>query len=292
MAKKTVGIEALLTWAFRGELPKAQCDGTGLPALTGGFDPISAWVGDGAPEVVSDGRLNAYGLMPDRYASAEPHPDAIAVFRAVQGLADCALEMPEGWNPFADMPGAAWGARCAAEALNRLIARPALLVRKHAILGGVPDWGAQAQAPVERKVMERGQVKWFRQVQVTDSLGLPMTIEMDGRDRLRRRPFPDAYTKTEIVPDPVPLAILRAEYQLWRAALDVVAFDLIEACALQAHDVEVSALPWSPWIEGWHVQSAPRELPVVGWSGDLSRPKPVRAGRRGPRWSGEAKKLA
>lgn len=271
--KKRVGIESLLVWAFRDELPKAQCDGPALPVLVNGSDPIVAWVGDGAPEQVSDGRQNAYGLMPDRYASDEPHPDAVTVFRAVQRLADCALDMPADWNPFADMPAAAWAAPTAEEALRRLVARPALLIRKHALLGGMPDWGREAPVPVERPVTENGKVKWFRQVDVVDSLGLPMTIEMDGYNRRSGRPYPGAYTKTEVVPDPVPLAVARAEYQLWRAALDVICDDLADAGGLAAHDVAPSVLAWEPWFDGGRLGDLPRILPVAGWAGDVSRQK-------------------
>src|SRR5688500_9952509 len=100
--KKRMTIEALLRWAYRDELPKAQAPGGSLrPAGFGG-----AWGGieryGELLTVIDHGLENRYGLVPDLSATTEPHPDAIRIGDAVQALDAFPLNLPDGWNPLTD----------------------------------------------------------------------------------------------------------------------------------------------------------------------------------------------
>jgi hypothetical protein len=259
MAKKTVDIEALVRWAYRDELPKA--------AATPGRLAVGFKTGWGGVErygellaVIDEPDVrNRFGLFPDRFADGEPHDDAVRVHDAVMALQSCEMAMPEGWNPIADMgdlgpEGPAAVARALAgltlitekgdAVLRRSVSR---LVIRHAILGGCPAW--EGDVPARRLVTAQGgKVRWFRRVLVTvEGAFGPVCeeVELDGFDPKRREPFPDAYTKTILDPDPEPVVQGRAEYELWRAALDILAEDLDGA--LDAHDVRPSARSARPW---------------------------------------------
>ncbi|MFG1246781.1 hypothetical protein [Xanthobacter flavus] len=258
MGRKTVDIEALLRWAYREELPKAAAAGSrlvvGFKTGWGGverFGELLAVIDE--PDI-----RNRYGLVPDGTASTDPHPDAVRVHDAVMALRRCELEVPEDWNPIADMgdlgpEGAAAVVRGlagmtiindkGARVLRRSVAR---IVIRQAILGGAPDW--EGETPERHVVCAHGKPQWFRrEVVVTDGAFGPASheIEVDGFNHSRRMPYADAYTKMVLDPDPAPVVQGRAEYELWRGALDLLAEDLAEG--LEAHKVlpsDRSARPW------------------------------------------------
>lgn len=256
---KRMDIEALLRWAYRDELPKAAAGGERLVVgFKTGWGGVERY-GELLTVIDEPDIRNRYGLVPDRFATTEPHPDAERVHDAVMYLRRCAMNVPDGWNPISDMgdmgpEGVAAVARGLTAmtfvtdrgdtVLRRSVVR---LVIRQAILGDCPAW--EGEAPVRRTVTAQGgKVRWFRRVvQVSDGAFGPaqQEIEVDGFDHKRRRPFPDAYTKTILDPDPVPVVQGRAEYELWRAALDLLVEDL--PGALEAHKVTASSRSYRPW---------------------------------------------
>jgi hypothetical protein len=264
--KKPIEIEKLLAWTFREELPKAGA----ARALTGiGFGRAHRAVekfGEYLTLIDCDG-INRFGVVSDLMALEEPDGDAIAVFEAVTALDEIEVELPEGWNPLADMDGIdAELPGLLARALDRVTvvdaagARrmkvgPGAIVTRHAIMGDAPCW--QAEQP-ERKIVvgAKGAPAWFRMITVETSDG-PKRQEVDGYDQKGKRPFPGAYRKTFLDPDPLPAALARAEYEVWHSALDYLAAVL--AGELQRFDVLPTARPARPWEEAGLIE--PRILP-------------------------------
>jgi hypothetical protein len=252
--KKPIEIEKLLAWTFREELPKAGA----ARALTGiGFGRAHRAVekfGEYLTLIDCDG-INRFGVVSDLMAMEEPDADAIAVFEAVTALDEIEVELPEGWNPLGDMDGIeAELPGLLARALDkvtvidaagarRMKVGPGAIVTRHAIMGDAPCW--QADQP-ERKVVlgAKGTPAWFRSITVETSDG-PMAQEVDGYDQKGKRPFPGAYRKTFLEPDPLPAALARAEYEVWHSALDYLAAVLDGE--LERFDVLPSARPSRPW---------------------------------------------
>lgn len=279
---RAIDIEALVRWAYRDELPKAaSVAGEGLAfGFRSGWGGVERY-GELLAVVQEPDIRNRYGLVPDFTATGEPHPDAVAVHEAVEALATLEFVQPEGWNPLSDMgdlgiDGPAAVARGLARLLvvedargadvalsrdlrsaavkdgvargQRLVLRrsPARLVIRQAILGGCPPW--EAEAPERCVVMEYGKPKWFRRVvQVSDGAFGPASHEMevDGFDAKRRRPFPDAYQRFILDPDPADAVHARAEYEIWIAALGVLVEDL--AGQLHAHAPTPPTRATRPW---------------------------------------------
>lgn len=255
---KTIGIEAFLTWAYREELPKAEAPGSGEGAIVmgNGWDSV-AQQGELMAECVSDGRPNSYGVIPlSAWYGSPPHPDAFAAHAAVCDLAKVELDVPNGWAPLAHLgltpeeaddavrrallrvavrQGDIWRLRC----------KPAELVRRFAILGGAPCW--QTDVPKRRFVSANGKPLWFRMIQLTNHLGRQETREVEGRNPRTKRPYPGAYRRTVLEPDPVFAAIDRAEYEVWHAALGLLVEVLNEPGVLVAHQLSPSLAPARPW---------------------------------------------
>lgn len=262
--KKRIDIEQLLRWAYRDELPKEHAS-VGLRVAGYG----AAWGGIeryGELLTLVDGSENRWGVVPDFSATVVPHPDAIRVGEAVAALDALVLDLPEDWNPLGDWRSLGDEAgRAVARAMNaetyvtrdgvrQLKTRPSRLIRKHAVLGGAPCWQfEEPQAKVE--CGSNGKPKWFRRTVVMIEEGDPekgikpvyREVEVNGTQR-DGHPHPDAYQKTYYDPDPAEIVVARAEYEVWRAALDVLAIDLEG----QWHDHEVihSQRPWRPWETG------------------------------------------
>lgn len=257
---KTIGIEAFLSWAYREELPKAEA-GTGQAltgalggTLAGGWDAVSRQ-GELMAETVRDGRVNAFGVLPLSIDCGPPHPDALVAHKAVSALDRWDIGLPEDWDPLADMHLSEADRRDAvARAMPRIVVgregvarfrqRPAELVRHHAIMRSAPGW--EAQAPVSKFVLgANGKPAWFRRVTATEGM-TTFEREVDGFNPRSQRPWPGAYKKTYLDPDPAFAAADRAEYEVWHAALAQVCETLAEA-ALSDHRVLPSARPGRPW---------------------------------------------
>lgn len=252
---KTIDIEAFLTWAYRDELPKAETRGAvvaGLGASSGGWDAISRQ-GELMAEMVSDGRLNRYGVMPLPIDCGPPHPDALTLHEAVAQLAGMDLDVPDDWSPLeglglspdeqADAIGRAMPRIASIEGeRTRLRFKPAELVRRYAILRSAPSW--EFATPKARYVSAHGRPLWFRKVPV-EIRGLVYEQEADGYNERAKRPFPTAYRKTVLDPDPALAVIDRAEYEVWHDSLAL----LVELLGESLHDHRLLPCPRParPW---------------------------------------------
>lgn len=253
---RIIDVEEALRWAYRDELPKAPRTGAGPMGVGEGWSAMAAF-GQYLTDI--DDQRNGFGCVPDFTATTGPHPDAVAIFDVVQALDTIGpVDMPEDWAPIPDLGelGPA-GADVVQRGLEKLISvdadgnerlrkTPRQLVEFHAMVGGRPEW--VGDKPVRRLVMEHGKPKWFRKVEIQCPGGHPYEIEVDGRDPRRKRPFPDAYRKEYLDPDPAEVVYDRALYQVWHAALGVVAADL--AGRLQDMRLIGPAAPAEPWIAG------------------------------------------
>lgn len=256
---KKIGIEAFLAWAYRDELPKAETTGSGDWPIgsAGGWDAVSRQ-GELMADMVSDGRINSYGVvpLPASYGSA-PHPDAVTLHAAVSELAGMELVVPEDWLPLGGlslsrseqleavrraMPRVAVAGR---DGLPRFKQKPAELLRRHAILGGTPEW--EFDRPKARFVSAHGKPLWFRQQQIEDAFGKLHMVEVDGYNARSGRPYAGAYRKTVLVPDPAAAVPMRAEYEVWHAALGMVVETLSASGALFDHVVSNTDRPARPW---------------------------------------------
>lgn len=270
-------IEAAIRWAIRDELPKSR----DLARHSGPVLATPGWVGRGLLGVRIDdsARLNRYGVVPFEGVDADPHPAAIALMSVVDALDDLVLDF-EGWAAFDDWPADGDEARALTEAsargLGRLLsvdtagaARLAAgvsgILRRSAVLG--PPGGWAAERPEWREVSTiDGRRKWFRMVDQPcawnddgDAVSWER-VEVDGWNARQRRAGADAYTRMALHPDPRPVAEARAEWQIWRAALDVAAEaargavfegegDTVSLADLGL-SVSDSARPWRPWSDG------------------------------------------
>lgn len=260
--KTSIDIEDLLTWAYRVELPKVPAAPVSPSALTPGWSSMGHFaellaVVDGA-----DVR-NVFGVTPDRTALTGPHDDALRVAAAVDALDGLLVDAPADWWPFGDMAAPdAWGEvgrKVVADVLERMCVAgeagarwfkhsPAWLVRKHAMVATCPDW--EAETPEYRLVRGgNGKAKWFvkrlvAQV-VNDEIVAYAEHEGDGYCASRKRPFPDAYHKMELVPSPFYAACDRAEYEVWHAGLVVLADALRDS--LSVHRVTGPRRAARPW---------------------------------------------
>jgi hypothetical protein len=254
-------IEALLRWAYRDELPK-EAAGSGI----GPIGCASAWGGVeryGELMTLIDAPENRWGVVPIG-GSETPHPDAVRIGEAVLALDGYEVTLPDGWEPLADLRGLgpdgerlldacvvrAWDrvTMLAADGRARVLREKISgLVRRCAILGRAPCWEADAPR-VETVKGERGRERWFRRVVLTDMHGMPYEAEVDGYDHRAKRPYADAYRKHVLEPDPLDAAIGRAQYEVWVAALDLLAAEL--AGRLEAFEPLPANHPARPWETG------------------------------------------
>ena len=253
--KRVMDVERALRWAFCEELPKTPRAGPpmgfqlGWGGVTRALDELSL----AAPE-------NRFGLVPDLLAERGPDEDALRLFEAVQSLDDWGLSLPDDWAPLEDLPEAGALGQAAinralerisfvtAQGERRLKLRPSQLLRRHAILGGCPDYEFDDR-PKKRPVMANGKVKWFRrEVIICDGAFGPSSfeIETEGYDARRARPYADAYRKDELWPDPLETVISRAEYEIWLASLHALVGELDGRLARIS--VQPSQRPARPWM--------------------------------------------
>lgn len=262
---RAIGIEEVLRWAYRDELPKVTQT---VRAHVGPLQFGQAWGGVeryGELLTLIDAPENMWGVVPDFTATTDPHPDAVMVAEAVADLDGLDIDLPDDWYPLADLGdlgalGAAAVSRATgrlflvdADGRRRLRSTPRRLVVKHAIMGGSPVWEADVPA-LKVECGANGRAKWFERVMVTTETG-SMEVEVDGYDAKRHAPRPGAYRKEFLDPDPADAAISRGEYEVWHAALGVLVEEL--AGRLTSRDVAPCPRPVRPW-EGTPI--APRRV--------------------------------
>jgi hypothetical protein len=256
--KRRLGIEELLRWSYRNELPKEAAPRRDVlpPGIVLGWIRMGKFLENLA--VIDHAVLNRYGLLPDEAALSGPHPDAVRVGECVKELDEFELGLPEGWDPFGDlgdMDGMREGA--VAEVLERLVARgddgkgriktpPSILIRKYAILGGCPVWAAEI--PEVKFISSHGMPKRFvKKLIVDEETGASYEIEVDGLSKKSRRPLANAYRKRYLDPSPVDAGVARGEYEIWRSALDVMA-KMLDG-ALESFEIVRCVRSRRPWEE-------------------------------------------
>ena len=274
-------IERALEWTYREELPKEAATGwlAGAgPSMPGGGKILARL---GVHGTVIGGRANMFGLVPDLSAASGPHPAALMLHELVCGLAALEVDL-DGWSAFPDLAGlpdeaapllASASARGLDVTIDRRQARalPELL-RLRAIVGVSAGWMLHEPPRLAAVTCPRtGRDKWFvreERAVAWDDDGEPVRFEMVETDQVWldpkncRRLKPGAYRKYEMRPSLDSVAIARAEWQVWRAALDVLAdtitageWDVItdgRRCRRvwpQGIVVRPSALPSAPWLQ-------------------------------------------
>lgn len=247
---KTTTITELLAWAFCQELCKVGSGGDGLTTVS-----ISSWSLTRDMAVLGtliDRSPNIFGVIPGFIEDGEPHPDALAVGKAVKALDQIGFEIPDGWMPFPEFDDphgliAAEVARVVAEVRlkgDRLGGRHLVtLVTGAAILGRGPDWSCDA--PKFRMVEMRGEPQWFVRKTTTDALGRAYEYEANGFDPLKRRPRKGAYRKYELSQMMRGDILSRLDWQLWQDALVFLANHLDGK--LKAHRIGAFVPDRQPW---------------------------------------------
>lgn len=212
---KTVSVQKLLEWAFNEELPKAQRENGG------GFGPAADfWSRFAELGTLVDVSVNAFGVVPDFSGEGDPHPDAVAVAKAVAGIGP--VEMPEDWFPFPDWREALWPlAREAVAEWRREQGGPREIlpiVISSAVLRRSPAW--ECDEPKAAIVLRNGRPAWFARETRRDRLtGEDVAVEVDGMNRRTGRPVNGAYRKHALNPDPRAAILDRADYAAWRSVL-------------------------------------------------------------------------
>lgn len=271
-------ISAALKWAWTDELPKEPSGGTPPPGTQSAWDAVTRF---GEHMSMVDRQPNRYGCIPFDRADF-PHPDAIRIANAVSAMADLDINVPDGWNPLPEVIDAdraladiavrdALDKVTAADDDGRLFFRIHLdaLIIRHVIIGDEPDWQLDV-APVRKLVGNgRGGPKWFIKSTVPQVIGTNpdgsdriehVPIERDGWSVRSQRPLPGAYQKHFLDPDPVPVIVERAKYEVWCSALSYLCDQL--AGKLDTIRLERDRRPLRPWAgDSGNGDRPPRILP-------------------------------
>ncbi len=247
---KTTTITELLAWAFCQELCKVGAGGDGLTAVA-----MSNWSMTRDMAVwgtLIDRSPNLFGVIPGFIEEGAPHPDAIAVGKAVKALAAVGFEVPEGWMPFPEFEDP-YG--LIAVEVDRVVADVRLkgdrlggrhlvtLVTGAAILGRGPDWSCDQ--PKFRMVHMRGEPQWFVKRTAKDALGRVYEYEANGFDPVKRRPRKGAYRKYELSQMLRGDVLSRLDWQLWQDALGFLS-ERLEG-RLKAHRIAPFFPDRQPW---------------------------------------------
>lgn len=222
-------IEELVTWAYRFELPKREISDD----LGSKWQPISGY---GELLTVIDDEPRFPAIM------GPPHPDALTIERAVQGLAD---ELQIDWQDHAALllgdlhPEF----RPAESPIGRLVFSEVALIESCARLGRGPLW--DVGRPRLRRINGRN--------------NRPVLI---GECKDAGRYSLDARCPLQLV-DPTieQLAFKRAEYLVWRGALARVAGTL-RGWLLRDHVVVGPIAPVAPWLDDR--RAVPTPPPIQG----------------------------
>jgi hypothetical protein len=291
---RTLTIEDFAKWAVCDELPRSTVPMRDL--LAEGPRPVprgSARALDYAAAVDlgsrRDSLVNEFGVIALDVGS-EPHADAVAFWRAVTAIEDekaLCMVVPRGVFDGLDIEAHRdiAGAQAVAEAhLDGCLAHAGLAASRQLEDGrhwpSRGCWGLVTFAATMRGFdceidamrldfyRKNGTPKWFRRVE-RDVLGQVQTQEVDGLDPKRRVPYPDAYRRIELRPDPTDGLTARIEWYLWRAVLAEAVRRLDGA--LVDHVILSSDNDNPPWLRAPVRVHQVAGVDVVG---------PVRKGRR------------
>lgn len=298
MRKMTVG-EAL-TWAWSEELPKADAAMRGAAADLSSRSAWSAIAAYGELHSIVDRQPNRFGCIPFD-EPGWPHPDALAIADAVAGLADCIIDVPEGWHPMPELAGIdeALARRALVDTMvkatrqegGRLFfrIRPDMLVVRFAILAIAPDW-RMIETPERRVEMgANGKPRWFVEQRVSEVIGtMPdgsdrivyQSVEVDGWSERRKMPMPGAYQKAYLDPDPVPAMVARAEYEIFVAAMRML-FDELSG---RLETIRLVATDWpdQPWSKSPESQADAAVVPGRRILPDLIAAEALRTATKTP----------
>ncbi len=274
LRKRKMTVSEALRWAWGDELPKVQ-SGAGSAAPAGYSSAWGAIRAYGELNSIVDRQPNRYGCSPFDQVGW-PHADALSIAEAVADLAECAVDVPDGWHPMPELADIdeALAIRAASDTLAKVThtdadgrmrfrLRPDLLVVRHAILGVVPDWRLSVRPVKEFEIGANGRHRWFVRREVRTVVGengdgsdmiAVMSTEVDGWSSRLQRPVAGAYRKASFAPDPVPVMVARAEYEIFSAAMCM----LHEQLSGTLETIDLVAIDWpvQPWGD------SPERVPV------------------------------
>lgn len=257
---RTMEIDRALRWAFVNELPKARRDAR-AGELISSWRAVAAWA-ETMCETARDG-VNRYGLVALDGECGEPHADALLIGEAVLALDQIGFDLPEDWRPDRDVD---WPSDLRAQAVDEARRRAcrradvgrgrdemrlaaSTLVQRCAVMGDPPDWEI-GETLCDFVRGASGRPRWFRRVELSapGAFGdVVELVEVDGYDARAKRPHPDAYFKRRLEPSPVDALVRRAEYEVWRTAMDVLHEELAGRVSF---DLRPCAWPARPWERG------------------------------------------
>jgi hypothetical protein len=270
-----IDVERLLQWAYRDELPKQ-----GIGDVANDWDRVTRY-GELLSIVDDDRRRFDDPGFP--VIMGAPHPDALTISRAVQGLA---AEVVIDWrecrallmgdlhllapveSPFLisspnergrDVDVRGGSARVVREtsAARDMVFSEVALVETFARLGRRPEWNAGDLRP--RRVINPKNHK------------VTIVGECKGADIYT----PGSYCPLQYVDPTVDqVAIRRAEYFVWRGALDRLV-GILRAWLLTDHTPGKPTAPIAPWLDA-QLDDAARPAPIPGPSSFKSWLEPAK----------------
>lgn len=235
--KRSLDIEALLSWAYRDELAK-------MDFLGGGSFFWSGFAELGTKVTSSGNSLQAYASI----IGDGVHPDAERIHKEVCSLGSFQPDWEEPEILLSDMPEEVQA--LAANAVKGYRVQLDVMVLRCAKLGTRPDWRADG-VPVKKPVLaaRSGQAAWFvmEEVEISSAGRVVGTErrEVNGYDQQTKRPKPGAYRKYFYDPDPGMIVDRRADYACWHAGLVSICESL--KGELDEHEPvppKIAALPW------------------------------------------------
>lgn len=280
--KRKLDIEQALQWAFREEAPKMRPD----QALRG---PV-------LPAVHPMWRAGAFGGRIDNWANhdpgfplamGEPHPDAVLIINAVKG---CDVEKLDLWGfliPYRigesfDQVGIMEKAR--RETVAVLIACATSRTR--------PDTNDRVAVEPVRSITGQTTV-WVREArEYEDAQGQPIFVTHDLPTKpIRKGVYPaGAFTKIRFCPSAATVALDRAKYAAWWAALEHIT-ELLQVMGLQTIELSGPTAPRMPWTEEGEPEPAPIEIvpSLLPHRGVILKDRRVAGRRQRPRRHSEVR---
>jgi hypothetical protein len=258
--KRPLDVEDVVIWAVRDELPKhrhgpRRYAAVGYPSV----GPMFRWANLGGP-------VDNWSHEPGYPAAAgDPHPDALVVEEAIAGLERFRDHQDYDPDLIGLEPEGRFGGSRSLNDQSDPNGEPILDSRGRP-LPPTQGWNAQADLAFGRAELIRSSFgrAWLRivdlvvvhaKLQTRPPLHAPTCRARRGENgqpavtapQLRSGIYPEgAYCRLEWDPGPQRIAIERAEYAVWHAALEVLAQDLTGRLATIA--VLPPSAPLHPWL--------------------------------------------